>query len=255
MSGERTGAGLLAGRGVLRRLGGVPVVDGVDLAVRAGRVTALVGPNGAGKSVLLDCLSGLARPDGGRILLDDRDITRAPCHRRARLGVARTFQQVAVFPELTVAENVQVGAEQQRPSRPGGAALRARLAAPPAVAVRQRVAGALRLLGLTPLADRPAGDLPLGVLRLVELARALAGAPRVLLVDEVSVGLDAGQVAWVARVLALVAREGAGVLLVEHDLGLVSRLAETAYVLDGGRVVATGPIERVLADQRVRRLW
>ncbi|MDH6115305.1 branched-chain amino acid transport system ATP-binding protein [Kitasatospora sp. MAP12-15] len=247
MSGSGTeaenGAGVLAGRGVLRRLGGVAVVDGVDLVVRPGRVTALVGPNGAGKSVLLDCLSGLARPDGGRILLDGRDITRSPCHRRARLGVARTFQQVAVFPELTVAENVQVGAEQQR-QRAGHP-----------LAVRDRVAGALRLLGLTSLAHRPAGDLPLGVLRLVELARALAGSPRVLLVDEVSVGLDAGQVAWVARVLALVAREGAGVLLVEHDLGLVSRLAELAYVLDGGRVVATGPIERVLADQRVRRLW
>ncbi|GAA1251878.1 ABC transporter ATP-binding protein [Kitasatospora nipponensis] len=264
MNGGRTGPGLLAGRGVLRRLGGVAVVDGVDLAVRPGRVTALVGPNGAGKSVLLDCLSGLARPDGGRILLDERDITRAPCHRRARLGVARTFQQVAVFPELTVAENVQVGAEQPRPTGaggtmagggpPGGDAVPG-AAVPAAVAVRQRVAGSLHLLGLTPLAARPAGDLPLGVLRLVELARALAGSPRVLLVDEVSVGLDAGQVAWVARVLALVAREGAGVLLVEHDLGLVSRLAELAYVLDGGRVVTAGPIERVLSDQRVRRLW
>lgn len=98
-------------------------------------------------------------------------------------------------------------------------------------------------------------ELPLGVLRLVELARALAGDPQVLLVDEVSVGLDAGQVAQVARVLALVAREGAGVLLVEHDLGMVSRLAQLAYVLDAGRVVAAGPIDRVLADQRVRRLW
>lgn len=232
-------ASALTGRGVLRRLGGVAVVDGVDLTVRPGRVTALVGPNGAGKSVLLDCLSGVARPDGGRILLGARDITRAPCHRRARLGVARTFQQVAVFPELTVAENVLVGAEQH-----GAATL-----------VRLRLAGALRLLGLTRLAARPAGELPLGVLRLVELARALAGDPQVLLVDEVSVGLDAGQVAQVARVLALVAREGAGVLLVEHDLGLVSRLAQLAYVLDAGRVVAAGPIDRVLADQRVRRLW
>lgn len=232
-------ASALTGRGVLRRLGGVAVVDGVDLTVRPGRVTALVGPNGAGKSVLLDCLSGVARPDGGRILLGARDITRAPCHRRARLGVARTFQQVAVFPELTVAENVLVGAEQH-----GAATL-----------VRLRLAGALRLLGLTRLAARPAGELPLGVLRLVELARALAGDPQVLLVDEVSVGLDAGQVAQVARVLALVAREGAGVLLVEHDLGMVSRLAQLAYVLDAGRVVAAGPIDRVLADQRVRRLW
>ncbi|MGF1429601.1 ATP-binding cassette domain-containing protein [Kitasatospora sp. LaBMicrA B282] len=229
----------LTGRGVVRRLGGVAVVDGVDLRVRPGRVTALVGPNGAGKSVLLDCLSGVARPDGGRILLDGRDVTRTPCHRRARLGLARTFQQVASFPELTVAENVRVGAEQHH-----GAA-----------DVPARVAGALRLLGLTALAHRPADGLPLGVLRLVELARALAGAPRVLLVDEVSVGLDAAQVAWVARVLALVAREGAGVLLVEHDLGLVGRLAASAYVLDAGRVVAAGPSERVLADDRVRRLW
>ncbi|GAA1933726.1 ABC transporter ATP-binding protein [Kitasatospora viridis] len=230
----------LRAEGVRRRLGGVAVLDGVDLAVPAGQVTALVGPNGAGKSVLLDCLGGAARPEAGRILLAGRDVTRAPCHRRSRLGLARTFQQVAVFPGLTVAQNLLVGAEQH--------------GVPPAVA-RARTAGVLRLLGLTALAARPAAGLPLGVLRLVELARALAGAPRVLLVDEVSVGLDAAQVAWVARVLAMTAREGVGVLLVEHDLALVARLAREAYVLDAGRVVASGPVERVLADPRVRRLW
>lgn len=234
-----TGA-LLTARGVVRRLGAVAVVDGVDLAVAPGQVTALVGPNGAGKSVLLDCLSGIARPDGGRIELGGRDITRTPSHVRSRLGVARTFQQVAVFPELTVADNVRVGAEQHTRDRAN---------------VTARVSGALRLLGLAALARRPADGLPLGVLRLVELARAVAGGPRVLLVDEVSVGLDAGQTAWAAHVLALVAREGAAVLLVEHDLGLVARLARTAYVLDVGRVLTSGPVEDVLAAEQVRRLW
>jgi branched-chain amino acid transport system ATP-binding protein len=117
------------------------------------------------------------------------------------------------------------------------------------------VAGVLRLLGLTELAGHPLTGLSLGVLRLVELGRALAGGPRVLLVDEVSVGLDAAQVAWVARVLAMTAREGAAVLLVEHDLALVARLAHRACVLDTGRVVTTGTIAEVLADERVRRLW
>ncbi|WP_051969310.1 ATP-binding cassette domain-containing protein [Kitasatospora azatica] len=230
----------LTARQVVRRLGGPAVVDRVDLSVRPGQVTALIGPNGAGKSVLLDCLSGIARPDGGQVLLGDRDITRAPCHRRSRLGLARTFQQVAVFPDLTVAQNVLVGAEQHGATGP---------------AAQRQVAGLLRLLGLAGLAEYPAGGLPLGVLRLVELARALVGGPRVLLVDEVSVGLDAGQVAWVAQVLAAVAREGAGVLLVEHDLALVGRLAAYAYVLDTGRVLVHGPIDQVLADPRVRSLW
>ncbi|WP_228717956.1 ABC transporter ATP-binding protein [Kitasatospora acidiphila] len=223
-----------------RRLGGVAVVNGVDLDLAPGQVTALVGPNGAGKSVLLDCLSGVARPDGGRILLGARDVTRAPCHRRARLGLARTFQQVAVFPGLTVAQNVLVGAEHHGATGAVG---------------RTRVAGVLRLLGLAELAAHPVAGLPLGVLRLVELGRALAGGPRVLLVDEVSVGLDAAQVAWVAQVLAMTAEEGAAVLLVEHDLALVARLAHRAYVLDTGRVVTTGTIAEVLADERVRRLW
>ncbi|WP_308191866.1 ABC transporter ATP-binding protein [Kitasatospora humi] len=230
----------LRARSLTRRLGGVAVVNGVDLDLTPGQVTALVGPNGAGKSVLLDCLSGVARPDGGRILLGAREVTRAPCHWRARLGLARTFQQVAVFQGLTVAQNVLVGAEQHGASGPLG---------------RARVAGVLRLLGLAELAAHPVAGLPLGVLRLVELGRALAGGPRVLLVDEVSVGLDATQVAWVAQVLAMAAGEGTAVLLVEHDLALVARLADRAYVLDTGRVVAAGTIAEVLADERVRRLW
>ncbi|WP_323189240.1 ATP-binding cassette domain-containing protein [Kitasatospora sp. NBC_00240] len=246
-------AGLTA-RGVVRGFGGIRAVDGVDLAVPPGRITALVGPNGAGKSTLFDCLAGATRPDAGRVLLAGRDITRLPDHARARLGLARTFQQVAAFPGLTVAENVRVGAEQRH-----GAAARAQLGRP-APAAAHAAAGAateraLRLLDLDLVRDWPADRLPPGALRLLELARALAAAPRVLLLDEPAAGLDLAQTARLAAVLRALTAEGMALLLVEHDVELVSRLADTVYVMAAGRVVACGPTREVLADRRVAAAW
>ncbi|WP_286158493.1 ATP-binding cassette domain-containing protein [Streptomyces sp. CB03911] len=244
-------AGLTA-RGVVRGFGGIRAVDGVDLAAPPGRITALVGPNGAGKSTLFDCLAGAARPDAGRVLLAGRDITRLPDHARARLGLARTFQQVAAFPGLTVAQNVRVGAEQRR----GGTA-RALLGlpAPGRAAARAATDRALRLLDLDAVRDWPADRLPPGALRLLELARALAAAPRVLLLDEPAAGLDLAQTARLAAVLRALTAEGMALLLVEHDVELVSRLADTVYVMAAGRVVARGPTREVLADRRVAAAW
>ncbi|GAA2156498.1 ABC transporter ATP-binding protein [Kitasatospora kazusensis] len=235
---SRAGAGRLTARGVVRRFGGIAAVDGVDLVAPPGRITALVGPNGAGKSTLFDCLSGAARPDEGRVLLDGCDITRLPEHARARLGLARTFQRIAVFPTLTVAENVLVGAEQVR--RHGARAATDR---------------ALTLLGLAAARDAPAAELPTGTLRMVELARALAAGPRVLLLDEPSVGLDAAETARLAAVLRALAADGLPLLLVEHDTELVSELADAVYAMAAGRVVTAGPAARVLADPRVGLSW
>ncbi|PWI41807.1 branched-chain amino acid ABC transporter permease/ATP-binding protein [Streptomyces sp. ICBB 8177] len=228
----------LTARGIRRSYGGPAVVDGVDLAVTGGRITAVVGPNGAGKSTLFDCLCGAARPDAGRVLLDGRDVTRLPADARARLGVGRTFQQVAVFSGLTVADNVRVGAEHG-----------------PATGPAKRAAvtdAALRLLGLGAVRDRDAADLPTGALRGVELGRALAARPRVLLLDEPAAGLDEAEVASLARVLRALAADGTAVLLVEHDLDLVADLADVVHVMASGRVVASGPAAAVLADPRVR---
>ncbi|WP_354643360.1 ABC transporter ATP-binding protein [Kitasatospora camelliae] len=244
-------AGLVS-RGLVRRFGGITAVDGVDLAVPPGRITALIGPNGAGKSTLFDCLAGAARPDAGQVLLAGRDITRLPDHARARLGLARTFQQIAAFPGLTVEQNVRVGAEQ----RTGGTARGLLgLPAPGRAAARAATDRALRLLQLDQVRDWPADRLPTGALRLLELARALAATPRVLLLDEPAAGLDPAQTTRLGTVLRALAAEGLALLLVEHDVELVARLADTVYVMAAGRVIASGPVRRVLADPHVARAW
>ncbi|WP_406491886.1 ATP-binding cassette domain-containing protein [Streptomyces sp. NBC_01604] len=219
----------LTARHLHARYDGFTALDGVDLDVPHGRITAIVGPNGAGKSTLFHCLAGTHRPSHGQVLLGGRDITRLTAHARTRLGIARTFQQLAVFPSLTVAENVQVGAEQGRVTDPGAA---------------ER---ALRLLGLDgPVRALPAADLPTGTLRRVELARALAGAPRVLLLDEPAAGLDTAEVAALTKVLKALAADGTALLVVEHDLDLVADLADVVHVMTAGRIVASGPPARVL---------
>ncbi|MFF2518725.1 ATP-binding cassette domain-containing protein [Streptomyces sp. NPDC058086] len=225
-------ASLLA-RGIRVAYDGFTALDGVDLEVRPGWVTAVVGPNGAGKSTLFHCLAGTLRPSHGRVLFGEQDITRLAAHARTRLGIARTFQQLAVFPSLTVAENVQVGAEQGR-------------IADPAAAER-----ALRLFGLDgPVRVLPAEGLPTGTLRRVELARALAGSPHVLLLDEPAAGLDTAEVTALARVLRALAADGTALLVVEHDLDLVADLADVVHVMTAGRVVTSGPARHVLERGR-----
>ncbi|MFD9034566.1 ATP-binding cassette domain-containing protein [Streptomyces sp. NPDC059567] len=201
--------------------GGLTALTDVTLALAPGHVTALVGPNGAGKSTLFDCLAGTLRPTDGRVTLDGTDITARPAHARTRLGVARSFQQLAVFPSLTVEENVRLGAEQGHRRSPA------------------TTEQALRLLGLAgSVRHRPAADLPTGTLRRVELARALAGGPHTLLLDEPSAGLDAAETDALARVLAALAADGLTLLVVEHDPDLVAGIAHTVHTMEGGRIVS-----------------
>ncbi|ARP73890.1 ABC transporter [Streptomyces pluripotens] len=220
---------VLTARGLRARYGGFTALDGVALVVPPGRVTAVVGPNGAGRSTLFHCLAGTLRPVGGQVLFGRRDITRTAAHARTRLGIARTFQELAVFPSLTVAENVRVGAEQGRVTDPGA------------------VERALRLFGLDgPVRALPAAGLPTGTLCRVELARALAGSPLVLLLDEPVAGLDTAEVTALARVLGALAADGIALLVVEHDIDLVADVADVVHVMAAGRIVASGPPESVL---------
>lgn len=208
---------------------GFTALNDVTVTVPPGRITAVIGPNGAGKSTLFHCLAGTHHPTHGQVHLGLHDITHLPAHTRTRLGIARTFQQLAVFPSLTVTENVRVGAEQGRTRDPSA------------------VERSLRLLGLDgPVRTLPAADLPTGTLRRVELARALAGNPRVLLLDEPAAGLDTAEVTALARVLKALAADGLALLVVEHDLDLVADLADTVHVMAAGRIVASGPPDRVL---------
>ncbi|MFE5299276.1 ATP-binding cassette domain-containing protein [Streptomyces sp. NPDC056632] len=211
-------AALTAHRLTLTYPGGLTALDRVDLELRAGAVTAVVGPNGAGKSTLFDCLAGTLRPTTGRVTLGGVDITARPAHARHRLGIARTFQQLAVFPSLTVEENVRVGARD---------------------AAVEPVEQALRLFGLAgPQRHRAAAGLPTGTLRRVELARALASAPHTLLLDEPAAGLDTDETAALARILAALAADGLTVLVVEHDPDLVADIAHTVHTMEGGRIVS-----------------
>ncbi|WP_028807734.1 ABC transporter permease subunit [Streptomyces canus] len=211
------------------RYDGFTALAGVDLTIHPGRITAIIGPNGAGKSTLFHCLAGTLRPSQGQVRYGDRDITHLSPHARTRLGIARTFQQLAVFPTLTVAENVQVGAEQGHIPDPTA------------------TDRALRLFDLNgPLRHAPAAGLPTGTLRRVELARALAGSPSVLLLDEPAAGLDTAEVTALARVLRALAADGTALLVVEHDLDLVADLADVVHVMTGGRVIASGPPAHVL---------
>ncbi|WP_406336122.1 ATP-binding cassette domain-containing protein [Streptomyces zaomyceticus] len=202
--------------------GGVTALDGVTLDLAPSRVTALVGPNGAGKSTLFDCLAGTLRPRRGSITLDGTDITDRSAPARTRLGIARTFQRLAVFPSLTVEENVRLGEEQGHVRRDPAAVERS-----------------LRLLGLAgPVRHETAAGLPTGTLRRVELARALAGQPHTLLLDEPAAGLDAAETAALARILAALAADGLTVLVVEHDPDLVAGIAHTVHTMEGGRIVS-----------------
>ncbi|PAZ16134.1 ABC transporter permease [Streptomyces sp. SA15] len=219
----------LTARHLQARYDGFTALNDVDLDVPPGRITAIVGPNGAGKSTLFHCLAGTHRPSHGQVLFGERDITRLAAHTRTRLGIARTFQQLAVFPSLTVTENVRVGAEQGHITDPAA------------------VDRALTLLGLDgPVSALPAADLPTGTLRRVELARALAGGPRVLLLDEPAAGLDTAEVVALTRVLKALAADGTALLVVEHDLDLVADLADVVHVMTAGRIIASGPPDRVL---------
>ncbi len=233
--GERADA--LEVREVTVRFGGLMALNAVDLAVKPGEIVGLIGPNGAGKTTMLNVMTGLLRAEHGRILLGGTDVSSAPVHKRARMGLARTFQRVTLFGELTAGQHLQVAAEA---------------AGRPPVDVD----GLLGRVGLRIGADAPVTDLPLGNARLVELAMALASGPRVLLLDEPFSGLAANEREHLRDLLAALRDdEGLAIVLVEHDVDVVARLANRIVVLDFGEKIADGTPDEVLARPEVRRAY
>lgn len=239
----------LAATGLVRRYGGLTALDQVSLEVPAGQVTALIGPNGAGKTTVFQCLTGAERADAGRVLLAGRDVTRLRPEQRARAGLARTFQRLAVFGQMSVLDNLLVAAE--RGPRTGLLADLLRIRQrddPAAVQLAEQV---LELVGLTAERHLLAASLPAGTQRRVELARALCTRPKVLLLDEPASGLDEAETDALQAVLGQVARTGVGVLLVEHDVQLVLETSAYVYVLAAGRLVGQGPPQQVRNDPAV----
>ena len=235
--------GEISVRDIHVNFGGVRALSGVGMEVPAGRVTGLIGPNGAGKTTLFNVVTGLQPPAGGSVLLDGRDITSLKPHRRARLGIARTFQRLEVFGTLTARENVLMAAETQRAKL--GAGIN------PATAADTL----LERVGVAHVAHEPTDLLPTGLARLVELARALATSPTVLLLDEPSSGLDGHETEELGRVLTSLAADGMAILLVEHDMHLVMGTCEQVTVLDFGQVIASGPAASVQSDPLVQAAY
>jgi branched-chain amino acid transport system ATP-binding protein len=218
--------------GVTVAFGGNRALDAVAMSAPAGRVTGLIGPNGAGKSTLFDVICGLRRPSAGRVFLDGLDVTRLGPARRARHGLARTFQRLELFGRLSVRDNLllaaELGPERRRAAR--------------------AVTDILARLGLAELADRPVDALSTGVARLVEVGRALALRPKFLLLDEPAAGQDAEETERFAALLRVLAADGTAVVLVEHDMNLVMTVCDEVHVLDLGKVIAVGSPAEIRRD-------
>ena len=229
--------------GVSVSFGGVRALTDVDLDIEAGSVTGLIGPNGAGKTTLFNVVCGFQNPDSGKITLDGNDITELKPFRRAREGIARTFQRLEVFGSLSTLDNIRVAAEVRHSwDRSNGES-------------SSEVAEILDRVGLREIAGERVESLPTGLSRLVEVGRALATKPRVLLLDEPSSGLDPDETDELAVLLEGLAKDGLAVLLVEHDVELVMRACKRIHVLDFGEILTVGTPRQVRKDRAVQRAY
>jgi ABC-type branched-subunit amino acid transport system ATPase component len=236
--------------GLSKHFGGVHAVDGVDLEVRTGEIVALIGPNGAGKTTLFNVVSGVLAPTDGTVAISGARVEGRRPHAVAAARAARTFQNLEIFSSMTVVGNVAVGRHLRSSAGivAGALALPARAEERAIEAEARRLAG---LLGLDDVADTPAADLPFGRQRLVEIARALATEPDLLLLDEPMAGLSAAERAALARLLRRLRAGGMAILLVEHDMEAVMALADRIVVLDDGRRIASGTPAEVGSDPAV----
>ena len=224
---------------VTRRFGGIVALADVSLHLEEGSIGGLIGPNGAGKTTLFNVITRLYKPDSGRIAFDGRNLLRVRTHRIVRLGIARTFQNVALFPTMTVLENVLVGAHSRwRPFRDRS--------------IRNEAAESLEYLSLGDVAGRPAAGLPFGTLKRVEIARALVSRPRLLLLDEPAGGLNHEEVSELGALIRRLRGDyDLTILLVEHHMNLVMSICDAVHVLNFGRKIAEGPPQEVRADPQV----
>jgi len=225
------------------QFGGVTAIDRASFEVEAGAITGLIGPNGAGKTTCFNVITGLQKPSAGKVFFDDRDVTRLPVNRRARRGIGRTFQRLEAFGSLTVRDNVRAALDIHHGVRGWR---------------RSTSAGADALLervGIGRYADDRADSVPTGTARLLEVARALACRPRLLLLDEPSSGLDETETVAFGELLRELVSQGCSVLMVEHDMDLVMSVCSTLHVLDFGRVIASGDPAAIRTDPVVQQAY
>jgi branched-chain amino acid transport system ATP-binding protein len=242
---------LLVADTLVMDFGGVSAVDNVSFAVNQGEIFAIIGPNGAGKTTLFNLLCGLFTPRRGRVMLDGEDVTGQAPHRLARRGLSRTFQNINVFLRMSAVENVMVGRHSRERLR-----VLPHLLGLPAVRrqnrdTRDRAEALLARVGLTTLAERPAGTLPYGALKRLEIARALATEPKILLLDEPAAGCNPVETEEIDAIIRDIAHAGIAVVLVEHDMRLVMNVSDRIHVLANGRTLKEGTAAEVRADPAV----
>jgi branched-chain amino acid transport system ATP-binding protein len=237
---------------VSKYFGGVQAISQVSLEVRRGEIVSIIGPNGAGKTTLLNMVSGFYHPDGGAIFLDDRDITSLAPSRIAALGIARTFQNIALFRGMTVLDNLMLGRHIHMRTGVLTAMLRFGPALREEVAQRQFVEDVIEFLEIEALRKRPVGSLPYGLQKRVELGRALAAQPRILLLDEPMGGMNVEEKEDMARFILDVNEEwGTTIVLIEHDMGVVMDISQRVIVLDLGEKIAEGTPQAVKENPQV----
>jgi branched-chain amino acid transport system ATP-binding protein len=247
-----TGATMLVVDQVTMRFGGNHALSDVAVDARIGEVTGLIGPNGAGKTTLFNVITGILAPTSGRILLDGRDVSRLDTHKRARLGIARTFQRLELFTDLSIRDNLRVAGEIRNTW--GGFA--GSFGRGTRINVAREAERVLDLIGLTELANAEVSTIPTGTARLVELGRALMIQPRVLLLDEPASGQSDDETKAFEQLLRRLAEvDGLAVLLVEHDMGLVMNVCDRIHVLDFGEIIASGRPDEIRNDPRVREAY
>jgi branched-chain amino acid transport system ATP-binding protein len=242
---------LLRVEDVVVRFGGVTAVNHASFEVEPGTVTGLIGPNGAGKTTCFNVITGLQAPTSGKVWLDEHDITRMPVHRRARHGVGRTFQRLEAFGSLSVEDNVRTALD----IHDGLKGLLRLFAGAVDGSADLEIAALLERVGIAEYARDRADSIPTGVARLLELARALACDPRLLLLDEPSSGLDEAETEAFGKLLLELAGEGRTVLMVEHDMDLVMNVCDTIHVLDFGSIIAQGTPAEVRAHPDVQKAY
>lgn len=237
---------------VSRTFGGLKAVDDVSLTLRQGELVGLIGPNGAGKTTLFNLITGFTRPSNGSIRWQGRDIQQLSAHRIAHLGIVRTFQNLKILPNMTVFDNVSVGAMGQHRYRLWDALVRR---GKPQRAVAESTWRALEVTGLADAADQLAANLSYGQRKYLEIARALALSPQLLILDEPAAGLNDTETAQLADFLATLHRSGITLLLVEHDLNLVRTLCQRVLVLASGALVAQGTPDDIWRNPLVQDIY
>jgi branched-chain amino acid transport system ATP-binding protein len=246
-----TDQSIIRARGVTRRFGGLVALDGIDLDVRSGIVQAIIGPNGSGKTTLLNALSGASHADAGSIRVDGKEIFRLKPHRIARLGLARTFQNIRIFGNLTVLENVKVASACDVPLSLFNVVASNERHRQTESDIEGRARHALELVGLAQRADDLSIQLPYAQQRLLEIARALASAPKVILLDEPAAGMNTTESMTLLETIARLKASGITILLVEHNVRLVMGISDRVVVLDFGRKIAEGTPAEVQRDPQV----